>query len=444
MLAIPGGRMCSKNIVSKNIVRMRFSGRFWTVPLIAAFVCISAVAEGATLTVGTCPGAAFPTIQSAVNAAHSGDTVDVCPGAYPEQVSINKSLTLEGIAVGGQDAAVVEPPAGGLLANATDPMTGTSEAAQVLVTQGSSKHRTSVTLQNLTIDGANNGVAACTPAIVGILYQDAAGTVLHVATRNQTLAATLSGCDSGTGIRVESSPAVQGTKSVTVQNSTVHDYQKNGITALGDGSSVSFVSNFVRGQGPTTGGPENGIQVSFGAVGQVRNNDVIDNIFVGSNTFAASGILIFGSSKVRVTENTIGNNQFGIAAESTPGATADDTTIKNNEIFGTVDIDGIDLCSNNNVVSTNRIASSSQAGVDLDSECGSTGNNNTVIHNGINEACAGILEESGTSGNTIAPNNFFNVINTTLSADACPAQAVSATVENPQSPEGRRALAPSN
>ena len=98
--------MCSKNIVSRNIVRMRFSGRFWTVLLIAAFVCISAVAEGATLTVGTCPGAGFPTIQSAVNAAHSGDIVDVCPGAYPEQVSINKSLTLEGIAVTGQDAAV--------------------------------------------------------------------------------------------------------------------------------------------------------------------------------------------------------------------------------------------------------------------------------------------------------------------------------------------------
>lgn len=60
------------------------------------------------------------------------------------------------------------------------------------------------------------------------------------------LAATLSGCDSGTGIRVESSPAVQGTTSVTVRNSTIHDYEKNGITALGDGSSVSLVSNSIR------------------------------------------------------------------------------------------------------------------------------------------------------------------------------------------------------
>ena len=428
---------------SKNIVKRAFSGRIWSVPLIAAFLCTSALAEGAILTVGTCPGAGFSTIQSAINAASSGDTVDVCPGAYPEQVSINKSLTLEGIRVGGQDAAVVEPPAGGLLANATDPMTGTSETAQVLVTQGSSKHRTSVTLQNLIIDGANNGVAACIPAIVGILYQDAGGTVLHVATRNQTLTATLSGCDSGTGIRVESSPAVQGTTSVTVRSSTIHDYQKNGITALGDGSSVSLVFNSIRGQGPTTGGPENGIQVSFGAVGQIENNDIIDNVFIGNNAFAASGVLVFASSKVRVTGNTIGNNQFGIAAESTTGATADNTTIKNNVIFGTVDVDGIDLCSNNNVVSKNRIANSGQSGVDLDSGCGTTGNNNTVTQNGINEACAGILEESGTSGNTIVSNKFFNVINTILSADECPAQAVSGTVES-QSPVGRRAPAPSN
>jgi hypothetical protein len=428
---------------SKNIVKRAFSGRIWSVPLIAAFLCTSALAEGATLTVGTCPGGGFSTIQSAINAASSGDTVDVCPGAYPEQVSINKSLTLEGIRVGGQDAAVVEPPAGGLLANATDPMTGTSEAAQVLVTQGSSKHRTSVTLQNLIIDGANNGVVACTPAVVGILYQDAGGTVLHVATRNQTLTATLSGCDSGTGIRVESSPAVQGTTSVTVRSSTIHDYQKNGITALGDGSSVSLVSNSIRGQGPTTGGPENGIQVSFGAVGQIENNDIIDNVFIGNNAFAASGVLVFASSKVRVTGNTIGNNQFGIAAESTTGEMADNTTIKNNVIFGSVDIDGIDLCSNNNVVSKNRIANSGQSGVDLDSGCGTTGNNNTVTQNGINEACAGILEESGTSGNTIVSNKFFNVINTILSADACPAQAVSGTVES-QSPVGRRAPAPSN
>jgi hypothetical protein len=67
-----------------------------------------------------------------------------------------------------------------------------------------------------------------------------------------------------------------------------------------------------------------------------------------------------------------------------------------------------------------------------------------VFHNTINEACAGILEEGGTSGNTITQNIFFNVINTTLAADLCPAQAASGTVGKSQSFVGRRALAPSN
>src|SRR4051812_22052279 len=53
----------------------------------------------ATLRVGTCPGfsANYPTIQSAVDAAHAGDTINVCPGTYNEQVTITKKgLTLIG------------------------------------------------------------------------------------------------------------------------------------------------------------------------------------------------------------------------------------------------------------------------------------------------------------------------------------------------------------
>jgi parallel beta helix pectate lyase-like protein len=392
------------------------------IPAIVALLFVSAIAEAATLTVGTCPGAGFSTIQSAVNAAHAGDTVNVCPGSYPEQVSINKALTVQGITVSNQDAAVILPPIGGLLANATDPISGLPEAAQVLVAPEGNRMK-SVTLYNLAIDGTNNGVTACTPGVTGILYQNASGTISNVAIRNQMLPTALSGCDSGTGIRVESSQNVSGTKSVTVQNSTVHDYQKNGITALGDGSSVKLLSNSVRGQGPTTGGTENGIQVSYGAVGQVENNNVIDNIFLGNNEFVASGILIYESSGVQVMGNTVGNNQFGVAVESTAMAAADMTIIKNNEIFGTLDVDGIDLCSNNNTVSNNTIASSDESGVDLDSGCGSTGNGNSVTSNTINEACAGILEESGTSGNTISKNNFFNVTNVTLSADVCPTPA---------------------
>src|SRR5436309_9643670 len=39
---------------------------------------------------------AFPTISAAVGAASPGDTIKVCPGMYPELVTVNKTLTFLG------------------------------------------------------------------------------------------------------------------------------------------------------------------------------------------------------------------------------------------------------------------------------------------------------------------------------------------------------------
>src|SRR4051794_29059365 len=47
-----------------------------------------------------CPTATFSTIQSAVVAAAPGDTVQVCPGTYNENVTVPKSITLNGAQAG--------------------------------------------------------------------------------------------------------------------------------------------------------------------------------------------------------------------------------------------------------------------------------------------------------------------------------------------------------
>jgi hypothetical protein len=49
---------------------------------------------------------AYPTIGLAIATANSGDTVDVCPGTYPESPDITKSLTLE--STGGRAVTTIE------------------------------------------------------------------------------------------------------------------------------------------------------------------------------------------------------------------------------------------------------------------------------------------------------------------------------------------------
>jgi hypothetical protein len=80
---------------------MRVFLRLVAVALIAAAAAsMAARASAATFVVGndpsTCPGATYTTIGAAVAAASAGDTVQVCPGVYPESVTITKPLTLVG------------------------------------------------------------------------------------------------------------------------------------------------------------------------------------------------------------------------------------------------------------------------------------------------------------------------------------------------------------
>jgi parallel beta-helix repeat protein len=74
---------CSK-LVSKSLL-------FTAVALIVLATLV-VPASAAELTVGT--GGQYTTIQQAVNAATSGDTVRVAPGTYTENVVVNKALTI--------------------------------------------------------------------------------------------------------------------------------------------------------------------------------------------------------------------------------------------------------------------------------------------------------------------------------------------------------------
>jgi hypothetical protein len=379
-----------------------------------------------TVQVGTCRNhvATFTTIQAAVNASSPGGTVLVCPGTYPEQVTVKKALTITGVQSGTLDAAVVVAPSGGAVQNTTSLATGNPIAAQLLVTE-----TTGVNISNLTIDGSNNGISSsgCTP-LVGVLYQNASGTVNHVAAINQALTGNSIGCQVGLAIFVQSGNG--GTSNVTISNSHVENYQKNGITGNEIGTTVTIRGNTVIGQGRTNGAAENSIQIGFGAAGKITSNVAMDDVWapdtISDSADAASGILVYASNGVTVSGNTVGNTQFGIAfvSDSTLGP-ADGGTVTGNRVSATHIFDGIELCGSSNTVQSNRINGSDESAIHVDSSCGPV-MNNVISGNTINEACAGILVGTAAGPNSIGSNTFFNARNTVLTADSCTPPVIAA------------------
>jgi hypothetical protein len=415
-------------------------------------VCFAAqTVHAATFVVGTCkPGTHFTTIQAAVNAATSaGPTViDVCPGSYHEQVTITKNkLTLVGLQSGTDDFAAVFPPNSGLAQNGFD-IFGNSIAAQIFV-----KNVTGFLIKNLTVDGTGNNVAPCVPyTMEGIYVQNSSGTIANNVVRNQfqTDFADYGPCQNGLAINVES---LTNSSNVVVAHNSVRAYQKNGITATGaatavnsPGPLVTILNNYITGLGTTAmnwltpGAAENGIQVGFGASGQILENTISDNIWaldtIDDTADAATGILIYASPGFVLIHNNVNSAQFGIltVTDTADGyGTADHTFISDNDISGTQLFDAIDVCSSANTIQSNDIFGSAESAIHLDDTCGGTGNHNTVTQNTITEACAGVLLGTGT-GNIVKTNNVYNGVNhTTLAGDTCTVPAA-ATSKNRQRP----------
>ena len=119
--------------------------------------------------VGQCkaPTLGYSTIAAAVTAAPAGGTVVICPGTYPEQITITKNLTLNGITSGNSSAVMIVAPPGGIVANSTSLDGGNPIAAQIAV-----QNATTVNINNIGVDGSNNGITGCAPNLVGILYPE--------------------------------------------------------------------------------------------------------------------------------------------------------------------------------------------------------------------------------------------------------------------------------
>jgi hypothetical protein len=372
--------------------------------ILAGLLLTAAPAQAVTILVDDdevqCPAALFNTIQGAINAANPGDIVRVCPGVYNEQIVIDSSTSAP-LTVRGDNGAIIMPSP--MSANTTSLTSGAPMATVVLIKDATAL----INIQTLTIDAGGNGFTGCGTHVVGILVQNADAKVLNAAVRNAKLGATLEGCQTGLGIFAQSSGD---TSNVTVEGTSVHDYQKNGITANEAGTTLTAKTNRVTGWGPTDLIAQNGIQLGWGATGVIDSNTIANHVWtpcvsVEDCDFVSTNILVFDPTGIapKILRNNAINSQVNIYVE------ADGTTITGNNVTDTDVWDGIYVAGDGNVVQTNSIFNSDEAGVFVD------GASNNVTKNRINEALVGVWNYSASLSNTVAPNTYYNVVHRNVS-----------------------------
>ena len=316
----------------------------------------------ANYAVGTCKPSlpSYATISAAVSGVPPFSTVLVCPGTYPDQVTIAQPLTLKGITSANAGQAVITVPGSGLGFVTTG--LGYSIAAMVNVTAGP------VNISDITVDGTGYTPPG-SPWFVGILYDSgSSGTVNEVTVRNLT--------GSGVGVWADNVSATN--ESVTIQNSSFHDIGVSAVFTLG-----STLIATVKGNTMQAGFYE----VQWFSAGSLTAN-VINGGFAGVNV----------EGPVTVSGNTIANSTYGIVASG--GVTATSNKISNVSA-------GIYDQGGGNTYKTNTITKTS---VGIEFNCQSP----TVVGNTINDATFGLREVPASFSSA---NSFDNVV--TLRTDGC-------------------------
>jgi hypothetical protein len=268
----------------------------------------------------SCAKPGYNTIQDAVNASSSGDTVTICSATYAEQVSV----TTSGVTLAGKPGATVVPPAPGFLG----PLVGVGS-----LTDGGADV-TGVTVKGLKIDGQSSagtpGGTRLAASPVGIRFENASGAVKN----NQVVGIndpSCFGCQSGVAILAHTNTGH--TASVAISANTVSGFQKGGIVADAGAAGSDFTAgasvtgtigqNQVTGAGVIDNQAQNAIQDSRGAKASISGNTVSDVIYAnpGDAATTSAGILLYDAGNgVHVTGNTVSRFDIGIDNESDNGS----------------------------------------------------------------------------------------------------------------------------
>jgi hypothetical protein len=277
-----------------------------------------------TLTVGNCsPGASFPTIQAAVDAARPGDTVKICPGTYAEgsgqrgssALTITKSLTLAG-AGAGQVTIRPRDNGGQIAEDSPDIRDGQGDIIAVTGTSGSP---VTVHISGVTVNAA--GVYAT----AGVVFVDAQGSIArsHVTGLDTDESANgyqvpggFRSNQFGYGIAQVSTAPSSGEQVLTVDHTRVDHYNALGVL-VSDGDNRAVLTNDqISGRNlcqnyndPTAGGPtviDGDCEASSGSSNQPPIPPPLP--LTTGPLFGQDGVRVTGGASLQMTGDTVSSN----------------------------------------------------------------------------------------------------------------------------------------
>ncbi len=331
------------------------------------------------------PREPFTTIQAAVNAAHNGDQIRVDPGTYQEQVTINKSIDLEGT---GNATTILAPTNLGV-------PTVTNPDAIVRVTGAG----TSAEIGHLTIAGAAAGTA-------NLYYGVRVDGNAFADVEHDTITNIIDAADATIGVGIDvgnstGSPDGTGPQvgSADIAHDTISNYQRVGIVINNSGSSAEVENNTITASATfNTAGPT-GVEVSDGAVAAITNNAISGN----SNGSSGAGVALFSPGVLRLPDFDSDPNDFFIITVANNKITGNDYGVFGSQVTSSLTGQPASATVNNN-----QIAGNTYVGIEFDNSANVTINNNHVTGNGSDNTADGGIYLFQSSNNTLANNICAN------------------------------------
>jgi parallel beta-helix repeat protein len=368
---------------------------------------------------GDCPQATFVSIQTAVNASDTKDTVKVCPGTYVEQVQIigpnHDGLRLESLTPLG---ATIQWPA------------APSTNHQLVDVNGAD----GVTIRGFKISGPFNSGGCSADRHEGVLFETAFdGRLDHnYVTLIRDVNPALWGCQQGDAVAIGRRLLVGSNgppASARIDHNLIDMYQKNGVQAVNTGTFADVDHNTINASTDAALQAiiaSNGVVVFREAAALVEQNEVSNNRYTPFPL--STGIILAeapsGSSKVAY--NRVYNNDYGIESD-----TQSDLEISHNDVFQNVS-DGITLCGDvlfgcgpatQITLRSNEIEDNGGSGIvlfDADSNLLKT---NHVEDNGTpaGDTTDGIRLDTGSVTNLVLENHMENNVTHDCHDDNAPA-----------------------